>query len=357
VLKRSRTLVSGDFRVAVARRPLGRSLRVGVFIPPPPPEGSSTSIHYGGIGRMPADAHRLLTTHLAGIRDHEVIINLNFRRAHIMNGSVFVDDICLSDLDLFFWYCEVDRGPGSFDLEVLKALSSTTKVVVNPQAFEIGLDKHASHSVLRRAGVRVPETVLFDVGSLETVRPILRCWGRALIKPRRGGFGKGVALVDTYAALRDMVEYTWSIAGRSCDGAFLLERYYENDLENWVSTTFIGRALAYGYRKRPSKIVEMGPGAYKVYDADEIGGDVELADLTPAQQGEAWKAYRALGLEVAGFDIIHTVEGPMIVDENTFPGYYSSIFTQTGRDPGSQFAELIDDEIAKFLAPDQRRRD
>lgn len=322
-------------------------LRVGVFVPPPVPEGESGSVRHAGIGRIPKSTQRDLMSLLDALDGAEVYKDLNFRESFIENGKVYADGYCLNELDIYFWYCEVDRSVGSYDLEVLKTLAQDIRVVIDPFNFEVGLDKYRSHLRLLKAGVSVAETVLFDHNNIERVQDVLEKWGRAILKPRRGGFGRGVMLIESYPMLRDMVDYIYATTGVSPDKAYMLERYYENNIDDWVGTAMINGKIMYGYRKRTSKWVSLGGGAMKVYDAQEVGGEVEQCDVTAEQEREALKAYRALGCEIVGFDFITHKGKSIIVDENTFPGYYEEIFRQLNKDPADEFFKLIKCELNK----------
>lgn len=325
-----------------------KKIKVGICIPPPVPSGQSASIHSAGIGRIPADTHTRLMNMIRGIDGVELYQDLNFRNSFIRDGRVYVNNFCLSELDMFFWYCEVDREVGSYDLEVLKTLAQDVKVVLNPHRFEIGLDKYLSHMAIKRAGGSVAETVLFDYENLHYMEKLLNEWGAAVLKPRRGGFGKGVTFVNSFAMLRDVVDYIHSTTGVTPDKAYMLEKFYENKLCDWVSVTMINGEIMYGYRKKETKLVEMSSGITKVYDANEIGGEVDKCEIPTVCIDEAVRAYNAIGVEMIGFDMILDNGKPIIVDENTFPGYYEEIFIESGRDSAQEFYKLIVSEIDKF---------
>jgi glutathione synthase/RimK-type ligase-like ATP-grasp enzyme len=227
-----------------------------------------------------------------------------------------------------------------------------TRVVPDPVAFDVGLDKYRAHLTLGRAGVSVAESVLFDHRNLAAVEPVLDGWGRAVLKPRRGRFGKGVLLVEDFGTLRDLSGYLESTAGGAPDKAYLLERFYDNEPETWVGTTLINGAIMYGYRKRPGQWTEMGSGAAKVYDGLEVGGQVDLCDLSPAHVAEALRAQEALGLEFVGFDMVLHEGRPIIVDENTLPGLYRELFDAVGKDLGTELAHLVEASLplGQFVA-------
>jgi glutathione synthase/RimK-type ligase-like ATP-grasp enzyme len=324
-----------------------KPIKVGVHIPPPPPEGQPASIYTPGVGCITAAAHQALMERLPRIEGIELYPDVRFRESFILNGKVYVDSFCLNDLDLLFWYCEVDRRVGSYELEVLHTLAADVKVVVNPRAFAVGLDKYRAHLALKRAGVSVADTVLVDHRNLRCLEALLREWRFAVLKPRRGGFGKGVTLIDSFAALRDTIEYVYTTTGQSPDSGYLVERFYPHDRGDWVSTTIVNGELVYGYRKRSPKFVDFGHGFRKVYDASELGGEVDFCAVPAAYRREALKAYAAIGAEIIGFDLVAAEGRPIVVDENTFPGYYDDLFRLAGQEPADALFRLIVAEIDK----------
>ncbi len=174
-----------------------------------------------------------------------------------------------------------------------------------------------------------------------------------MLKPRRGGFGKGVTFINSFATLRDIIDYIHSTVRTTPDKAYMLERFYENGLDKWVGTTLINGELMYGYRKRKTRLAEIGNGFQKVYDADEIGGEVDGCEVPQLYKEEALKAYQAIGAEIIGFDMVFNRGQPIIIDENTFPGYYEEIFKQVGRDSAEEFYKLIVSEVNKICGTPQ----
>lgn len=315
------------------------SAQLGIFIPARP----DAHLYAGpqdAVGCLRGDMHSGLIARLRAADGVTLRDGLNFRRALIENDQVWVGDCCLSELDAFAWYCEVDRRRGSFDLEVLHTLARTTRVICPPAAFERALDKYSAHQTLRAAGLPVPDTVLFDHRVPERMHDVLERWGAALLKPRRGGWGKGVTLIDHPSRLRDLIGYLASVAPEREPG-FFLERYYDNDVTRWTSVTVIDGEVMYGYRKRGTKLFDLGDGRVKVLDEHERGGDVDFVPVSEEQAELALRAASVLGLGLIGFDMIHTPHGPIIVDENTSPGNYAELYAQTGIDPAEKLAKWI----------------
>ncbi|MEV4437864.1 hypothetical protein AB0K09_02425 [Streptomyces sp. NPDC049577] len=320
-------------------------LRVGTFL-------SSAPMAAGADGPVsgttpPADLARCREL-LAGLDGVDFLHDLDIRHSRIRDGQVLLGDLHLGDLDLYVWHAEIDRRPGGYHLEVLRTLARDTRVVVDPEAFAAAADKYRAHLLLRRAGVRVPETLLLDHEHVSLAEPVLAEWGRAVLKPRWGSFGRGVLFVEDYPTLRDAVGYLHSMAADH-DTTLLLERFYDNDPADWVSTTVVGGHVLYGYRKRPRRWTSLGTGAAKVYDPEGEGGETDLCDVLPAHAEQARQAAKALGLPIVGFDMILHEGAPIVVDENTYPGIYPDLLREAGQDLGRELYDVIAQLIDECL--------
>ena len=277
---------------------------------------------------------------------------VDFRDAHVESGALMLDGAPLHEqLDALFWYCEIDRGPDSYGLSLLQTLARHIPVSPDPHRWAQAMDKYTAHCALRAAGAPVAEFLLADLGRLGAARGALERWGAAVLKPRRGAWGKGVLLVEDWPTLRDVADYMRATSPMQQPPVLFMERYYDNDLDRWASLTMVGRELMYGYRKRASKRAALGGagGRAKILDALERGGEADRCDLDPRQIAAAERACAALDLPVVGFDMIWTAQGPIIVDENTSPGNYAEIYAEAGIDPASAWARAILREVGGRL--------
>ena len=71
------------------------------------------------------------------------------------------------------------------------------------------------------------------------------------------------------------------------------------------------------------------------------GGSAELIELTDEEETVALKAAKAMGLGVAGVDMLQSARGPLILEVNSSPGL-EGIEKATGRD--------IARDIIKYIA-------
>ena len=327
-----------------------KPLQIGICVPPRPHIGEPNYDRPDLWGCLRQPSQTDLIAYLRGLPGCIVRTDLDFRNAFIHKDRIWIDSTCLNELDGYFWYCEIDRAPNSYHLQVLKTLAYSIPVFPNPWHWEIAVDKYTAHLALARAGVRVPEFILFNVnrpGMPTGIEQLLERWGAALLKPRRGGWGKGVTLVDSAALLRDLIGYIRSTATSSLEGGFLLERYYENDPKRWVSITLCGNRIMYGYQKKDSKIVSLGEKRYKVFDENEQGGEVRLQPLCESHINLVKRANQTLNCPIIGFDTIWTEGDPMVVDENTSPGNYPELYAASGLEPAVEIGATIGEWISQ----------
>ncbi|MFF4160855.1 hypothetical protein [Streptomyces sp. NPDC001678] len=77
----------------------------------------------------------------------------------------------------------------------------------------------------------------------------------------------------------------------------------------------------------------------------------------PAGHAElALRAQKALGAQIIGFDVILHRGEPVIVDENTFPGFYLELFRAAGKDLGFELFRMIVRALEECRTTPLRRR-
>ncbi|MDX1530790.1 MAG: hypothetical protein R3362_04625, partial [Rhodothermales bacterium] len=76
------------------------------------------------------------------------------------------------------------------------------------------------------------------------------------------------------------------------------------------------------------------------------GGTAEAARITPTERRTAVQAAKALGLRVAGVDILRSDRGPLVLEVNSSPGL-EGIEKATGKD----VAGLIVQYVERHAAP------
>ena len=320
-------------------------MKIGLFLPMMNSVNEKKSIHNSWIWRMPNGIIDSLKERLLLNNEIEIVDNINILDAYSINWEVFVWDICLSNLDLFFWYCETWRSDVNHWIEMLKILSKKTKVIPNPYNFEVALDKFKAHVELINNKISVPEILLFQESNLKNIEKKLKEWGSVILKPRLWWFGKGVTYIDNLSMLRDIICYNNTINVTKQGSSFYLERFYKNDIKKWISVTVINWEVILWYIKKDKKFIEMKKWIFKVYDENEIWWEVELWKLNNEVEQLALSAYKILWLEIIWFDIIFTWKEYLIVDENTFPWIYEDLLKVNWVDISSKLYDMIINKI------------
>jgi ribosomal protein S6--L-glutamate ligase len=76
------------------------------------------------------------------------------------------------------------------------------------------------------------------------------------------------------------------------------------------------------------------------------GGSAVRVDISEEEAKAAVNAARALGLNVAGVDLLRSSRGPLVLEVNSSPGL-QGIETSTGLDIASMIIEYIEQNISE----------
>ena len=71
------------------------------------------------------------------------------------------------------------------------------------------------------------------------------------------------------------------------------------------------------------------------------GGSAEAVKLTPEERTTAVRAAKAMGLRLAGVDILRSHHGPLVMEVNSSPGL-EGIEGATGKDIASRVIEFLE---------------
>jgi ribosomal protein S6--L-glutamate ligase len=177
-------------------------------------------------------------------------------------------------------------------------------------------DKIVASRRLRAAGVPVPRS--WVTGDLALMAPIAEKTP-LIVKPYRGHRGAGISLVRDPSGLAAL---------EPPDGPVLIQEHVTGSGED-VKVYVVGDDV-FAVRKEFSETSFTRPGRPCAVSA-------ELREIALA-------CGRILGLGLYGLDVLETVDGPVVVDVNYFPGYKGV--------PGA--APLIADYIADYVHGRQR---
>lgn len=175
------------------------------------------------------------------------------------------------------------------------------------QAVARSRDKLRSLQLLARKGIGLPVTGMAH--STKDVEGLLQAVGNApvVIKLVEGMQGIGVVLADTQSAATSVIE-----AFRSLDANILVQEFIAEAGGADYRCFVIGDRV-FAAMKRQGAEGEFRSNIHR-------GGSAALAKLTPEERSTAVRAAQAMGLRVAGVDILRSNHGPLVMEVNSSPG-------------------------------------
>lgn len=186
--------------------------------------------------------------------------------------------------------------------EMMKIFSA-----IESQALVRSRDKLRSLQILARAGLGLPKTV-FTNYSKDTESLIKRAGGApCVIKFLEGTQGIGVVLAETQKAAESVLEAFHGLQAR-----VIVQEFIE-EAKGADIRAFVVDGVVVGAMKRQGKEGEFRSNLHR-------GGTATLYELTDEEENAALKAAKALGLGLAGVDMLQSKNGPVIMEVNSSPG-------------------------------------
>jgi ribosomal protein S6--L-glutamate ligase len=191
-------------------------------------------------------------------------------------------------------------------------------------------DKLRSMQLLAKAGVGVPKTV-FSRNSTDIDSLIEKIGGTPIIiKLARGTHGNGVVLAESKKAAKSVLQAFYL---SDEDGTnILLQEYIEESAGTDIRAFVVGGRVV-ASMKRQSLDDDFRSNLHK-------GGQGVTIKLTDEEKKAAIKAAKAMGLNVAGVDMMRSARGPLILEVNASPGF--GIEKVTGRNVALPIIEYIE---------------
>jgi ribosomal protein S6--L-glutamate ligase len=200
-------------------------------------------------------------------------------------------------------------------------------------------DKLRSLQILARKGIGLPVTGFAH--STKDVDGVIGTVGGAplVIKLLEGTQGIGVVLAETKQAAESVIE-----AFRGLDANILVQEFIKEAGGADIRCFVVGdRVVASMLRQAPEG--EFRSNIHR-------GGSATKIRLTPEERTTAVRAAKAMGLQVAGVDILRSNHGPLVMEVNSSPGL-EGIETTTKIDVGGKIIEFIEKNADKGAKADR----
>ncbi|KJJ38465.1 30S ribosomal protein S6--L-glutamate ligase [Aequorivita vladivostokensis] len=210
--------------------------------------------------------------------------------------------------------------------EMLRVFTTTES-----QALVRSRDKLRSLQILSRAGLGLPKTVFTNYS--KNVKEIVNQAGGApvIIKLLEGTQGIGVILVETRKAAESVIEAFNNLQARVIVQEFIKEAGGAD------IRAFIVDGQVVGAMKRQGKEGEFRSNLHR-------GGTASVIKLTDEEETAALKAAKAMGLGIAGVDMLQSARGPLILEVNSSPGL-EGIEQATGKDIANSIIKYIERNV------------
>ena len=189
-------------------------------------------------------------------------------------------------------------------------------------------DKLRSMQLLARRDIGLPVTGFAH--TTDDIPDLINMVGGAplVVKLLEGTQGVGVVLCETRKAAESVIEAFFGI-----DVNIMVQEYIAEAGGADVRCFVIGDRVVAAMRRQAQ------PGEFR--SNLHRGGSAETARISPAERRTAVAAARAMGLNVAGVDIIRSNHGPLVLEVNSSPGL-EGIEDASGIDVASLIVEFIE---------------
>lgn len=189
-------------------------------------------------------------------------------------------------------------------------------------------DKLRSLQLLSRKGMGLPITGFANAP--DDIPDLINMVGGAplVIKLLEGTQGIGVVLAETRKAAESVIE---AFMGLSAN--IMVQEYIEEaggaDIRCFVVDGKVVAAM-----KRQAAEGEFRSNLHR-------GGSAQLVCITKEERQTAIKAAKAMGLNVAGVDLLRSARGPLVMEVNSSPGL-QGIEEATGKDVAAMIIRFIE---------------
>lgn len=210
-----------------------------------------------------------------------------------------------------------------FEMQGVYTLTSSIAIVRSR-------DKLRSMQLLARAGVGIPKTVV--ARSAADAEDLIDQLGGTpvIIKLARGTHGNGVVLAETKKAAKSVLQAFYVM---NEDGTNILLQEFIKESAGTDIRAFVVGGKVIASMQRQSLDDDFRSNLHQ-------GGEGKTIKLTDEERKMAVKAAKAMGLNVAGVDLMRSEKGPLVLEVNSSPGF--GIEAVTGRDVASPIIEYVE---------------
>ncbi|WP_429911898.1 30S ribosomal protein S6--L-glutamate ligase [Glycocaulis sp.] len=231
----------------------------------------------------------------------------------------------------------------NYGMAVIRQFAMTGAYILNPAA-AIGAsrDKLYAHQLLARAGIGMPSTAFAH--SPKDTKTLIELVGGAplVVKLLESTQGRGVVLADTKKAAESVID-----AFRGLEANFIVQEFVKEAGGADIRCFVVGGKVV-AAMKRQAQADEFRSNLHR-------GGTAEGVKITPEERSAAVRAAKAMGLSVAGVDLLRSNSGPKILEVNSSPGL-EGIERTSQKDVAGIIIEYMEGQVQTVSLPRASRR-
>ncbi len=208
-------------------------------------------------------------------------------------------------------------------------------------AIQRSRDKLHSLQLLSRKNIGMPVTGF--ASKPEDIKDLLNMIGGApvVIKLLEGTQGIGVVLAETRKAAESVIEAFMGLKAN-----IMVQEYIKEAGGADIRCLVIGDKVIAAIKRQAL------PGEFR--SNLHRGGSASLVKITPEERRTAVAAAKAMGLQVAGVDLLRSHRGPLVMEVNSSPGL-RGIESATGKDIAGMIIDYIEKVISSTKDKDKAR--
>lgn len=176
------------------------------------------------------------------------------------------------------------------------------------RSLDYAKNKFLALQILCKSGIPVPETIMTH--SPTTIKDSIKSLGGlpVVLKLFRGSQGKGVMLGENLASIESILTAVWAIGFD-----IILQKYLKETKGEDIRVLALNNEIIASMKRTPAR----NDFRSNIHQ----GGTMKKVVITAQEKQLALQATKALGLKLAGIDIMRTKKGPLVLEVNASPGF------------------------------------
>ncbi|MDD9899269.1 MAG: 30S ribosomal protein S6--L-glutamate ligase [Candidatus Melainabacteria bacterium] len=276
-------------------------------------------------------------------RGHEVMIVNHTKCSTVMEKGkpkIYYQGEALDDIEAII--PRVGASVTMFGNAVVRQFEMRKVITTaSAQAIEISRDKLKSIQLFSMLNIGIPKTTFARFPKKDDIPELISHVGGTplVIKLLEGTQGLGVVLAETKSAAKSVIE-----AFSSLEANILVQEFIKEAAGTDIRAIVVNGEVVAAMKRQ---------GAEGEFRSNlHQGGHSEPIELSKKEKRAAIKAAKAMGLGVAGVDMLPSSRGPLIMEVNSSPGL-EGIEESTGIDVAGKIIEYLE---LKFERKKKRKK-